>query len=63
MADRIEETREFLETVDMPKAQQVGICCYVIFAMAGIKLNILWDEAANELIRILDIIQFANTFL
>lgn len=60
--DKIEETREFLQNVGMPKAQQADICCYVILAMAGIKPNMTWVEATNEWIRIHDIIQFANTY-
>lgn len=60
--DKIEETREFLQKVGMPKAQQADICCYVILAMAGIKLNMSWSEATNEWIRIHDIIQFANIY-
>ena len=60
--DKIEETREFLQNVGMPKAQQADICCYVILAMAGIKPNMSWSEATNEWIRIHDIIQFANTY-
>ena len=60
--DKIEETREFLKKVGMPKAQQADICCYVILAMAGIKPNMSWSEATNEWIRIHDIIQFANTY-
>lgn len=59
---KIEETREFLRRVGMPKAQQADICCYVILAMAGIKSDMLWCEATNEWIRIHDIIQFANTY-
>lgn len=62
MADKVEETREFLKTVGMPKAQQADICCYVILAMAGIKPDMSWSEATNEWIRIHDIIQFVNTF-
>ena len=62
MADKVEETREFLKTVGMPKAQQADICCYVILAMAGIKPDMPWCEATNEWIRIHDIIQFVNTF-
>lgn len=38
MNKKIEETREFLQTIGMPKAQQADICCYVILAMAGILL-------------------------
>ena len=60
--DKIEETREFLQNVGMPKAQQADICCYVILAMAGIKPNMSWSEATNEWIRIHDIIQFANIY-
>ena len=62
MADKVEETREFLKTIGMPKAQQADICCYVILAMAGIKPDMSWSEATNEWIRIHDIIQFVNTF-
>lgn len=60
--DKIEETREFLNCIGMPKAQQADICCYVILAMAGIKPDIQWKEATNEWIRIHDIIQFANSY-
>ncbi len=62
MDKKIEETREFLQTIGMPKAQQADICCYVILAMAGIKPDMSWSEAKNEWIRIHDIIQFVNTF-
>ena len=62
MGKKIEETREFLQTIGMPKAQQADICCYVILAMAGIKPDMSWGEATNEWIRIHDIIQFVNTF-
>lgn len=62
MDKKIEETREFLQTIGMPKAQLADICCYVILAMAGIKPDMSWSEATNEWIRIHDIIQFVNTF-
>ena len=62
MDKKIEETREFLQMMGMPKAQQADICCYVILAMAGIKPDMSWSEATNEWIRIHDIIQFVNTF-
>ena len=42
MDKKIEETREFLQTIGMPKAQQADICCYVILAMAGIKPDMSW---------------------
>jgi hypothetical protein len=59
---KIDETRDFLTKVGMPKAQQTDICCYVILAMAGIKPDQKWREATNEWIRIHDIIQFANKY-
>ena len=62
MDEKIEETREFLQTIGMPKAQQADICCYVILAMAGVKPDMSWSETTNEWIRIHDIIQFVNTF-
>lgn len=62
MEKKIEETREFLQTIGMPKAQQADICCYVILAMAGVKPDMSWSEATNEWIRIHDIIQFVNAF-
>ncbi len=62
MDKKIEETREFLQTIGMPKAQQADICCYVILAMAGIKPYMSWSEATNKWIRIHDIIQFVNIF-
>ena len=60
--DKVEEAREFLKMVGMPKAQQADICCYVRLAMADMKADMLWKEASNEWIRIHDIIQFSNTF-
>ncbi len=60
--DKMEQAREFLQEIGMPKSQQTDICCYVILAMAGVKSHMQWSEATNEWIRIHDIIQFANTF-
>ena len=60
--DKIDEARELLKMLGMPKAQQTDICCYVLLAMAGIKRDTAWVEAGNEWIRIHDIIQFANTY-
>lgn len=60
--DKIEEAREFLSSVGMPKAQQADICCYVLLAMAGVKPDMAWNEATNEWIRIHDIIRFSNTY-
>ena len=61
MDKKIEETREFLQMIGMPKAQQADICCYVILAMAGVKPDMSWSEATNEWIRIHDIIQLLRS--
>lgn len=60
--DKINEAREILKVLGMPKAQQADICCYTLLAMAGLKQETLWADAENEWIRIHDIIQFANTY-
>lgn len=60
--DKIQEVRDFLKEIGMPKAQQNDICCYVILAMAGIKPNMTWSAASNEWIRIHDMIRFVNTY-
>lgn len=57
---KIDEAKEFLNLIGMPKAQQADICCYVILAMAGIKPDMSWSDATNDWIRIHDIIQFIN---
>lgn len=56
--DKIEETRQFLKMIGMPKAQQSDICCYTLLAMAKITPNMKWEDATNEWLRIHDIIQF-----
>lgn len=49
--DKIEEAREILKFVGMPKAQQADICCYVLLAMAGIKPDMSWRNATKDWIR------------
>lgn len=60
--DKIEEAREVLKILGMPKAQQSDICCYTLLAMAKIKPDTAWSEAGNEWVRIHDIIQFTNLY-
>ena len=62
MNKKLEETRNFLQTIGMPKSQQADICCYVILAMGGVKPDMSWSDATNKWIRIHDIIQFVNAF-
>ena len=60
--NKIEETRELLKRIGMPKAQQSDICCYVMLAMAGVKPDMQWKEATNNWLRIHDMIQFVNSY-
>ena len=59
---KIDEAREFLASVGMPKAQQADICALSILAMAGVKPDDEWKGASNEWIRIHDIIAFSNQY-
>ena len=62
MPSKIEEARQFLEKMGMPKAQQADICALSILALAGIKPNDKWISANNEWHRIHDIIAFSNQY-
>ncbi len=57
---RIEEAREFLKAIGMPKAQQSDLCCYSLLAMAGVTPTTKWKDASNEWIRIHDIMQYTS---
>ena len=59
---KIDEARDFLASVGMPKAQQADICALSILAMAGVKPDDDWKDATNEWIRIHDIIAFDNQY-
>lgn len=58
---KMEEARNFLQDIGMPKAQLADICCLSLLAMAGVTEYMPWSAATNRWIRIHDIIQFANT--
>ncbi len=59
---KIEDARELLINIGMPKAQQTDICALSLLAMAGIKPDDEWKNASNEWIRIHDIIAFSNKY-
>lgn len=46
--NKLEEAREFLKEVGMPKSQQADICCYVLLAMAGVKPDMQWDKNPDK---------------
>lgn len=58
--DKIEKTRELIESLGLPKKQQADICVLTILGMANLKKTTKWTDATNEWMRIHDIIQFAN---
>lgn len=58
----MEEAKEFLKEIGMPRAQLSDICCLSLLALAGLKPGMKWNEAINKWIRIHDIIAFVNEF-
>ncbi|MBG9734951.1 BsuBI/PstI family type II restriction endonuclease [Paenibacillus alvei] len=59
---KIDETREILILLGMPKAQQADICCYSLLAMLGMTPNVDWSSASNEWVRIHDILHFTKEY-
>ena len=57
---KLDEAREFLMNVGMPKAQQADIWELSIITMTGIKHDSEWKDSTNVWIMIHDIIAFAN---
>lgn len=45
---KLDEAREFLASVGMPKAQQADICALSILAMAGIKPDDDWKDGCHK---------------
>lgn len=58
----MEEAKEFLKEIGMPRAQLSDICCLSLLALTGLKPEMKWNEAINKWIRIHDIIAFVNEF-
>lgn len=60
--NKMEEAKEFLKEIGMPRAQLSDICCLSLLALAGLKPEMKWNEAIHKWIRIHDIIAFVNEF-
>lgn len=58
--DKIDDIKELLISIAMPKRQQTDLCALTILAMAQLKKTDKWEKAINEWMRIHDIIAFAN---
>ena len=57
---KLEETKKLLNALQVPQKQQSDMCCYTLLAMAGLKKRDKWADAANEWIRIHDVIAFTR---
>ena len=58
---KLEEAKEILSSLKIPAKQQNGMCCCVLLAMANLTEEQAWGSAANNWIRIHDVIAFANS--
>lgn len=56
----IDEARQILSLIGMPKAQQSDLCCYSLLALAGLTPNSSWENATENWLRIHDIIEFTK---
>ena len=57
---KIDETKDILMLLGMPKPQRSELCCFSVLAMAGIAPSAQWSDSTNEWIRIHDILQFTK---
>ena len=58
---KLEKAKEILSSLKVPAKQQNGMCCCVLLAMANLTEEEAWESAANNWIRIHDVIAFANS--
>ncbi|WP_455527950.1 BsuBI/PstI family type II restriction endonuclease [Huintestinicola sp.] len=56
--NKIEEAKTILTELKVPTKQQSDICCYTLLSMASLTEDNEWSDAANEWIRIHDVISF-----
>lgn len=56
--NKIEEAKAILTELKVPTKQQSDICCYTLLSMASLTEDNEWSDAANEWIRIHDVISF-----
>ena len=56
--NKLEQAKDILEKIGMPKAQQADLCAYTLLALLNIKEKSKWNTATNEYIRIHDIMEF-----
>ncbi len=56
--NKLEEAREILTMLQVPKAQRNDTCCYTLLALAGLKEADEWTKVTNTWMRVHDIIGF-----
>ena len=59
--DSLNEIKEILEKIGLPKAQQSDLCVLTVLAMSGVTTQTSFVDATNAWLRIHDIIQFFST--
>lgn len=55
---KLDEAKDILMQIGMPKAQQNDLCAYTLLALLNVKESDEWNNADNEYIRIHDIMEF-----
>ena len=56
--NKLDEAKEILKEIGMPKSQQSDLCAYTLLALLQLEENQKWDKSTNEYIRIHDIMEF-----
>ena len=56
--NKLNEAREILKEIGMPKSQQSDLCAYTLLALLQLEENQEWEKATNKYIRIHDIMEF-----
>ena len=52
--NKLEQAKDILEKIGMPKAQQADLCAYTLLALLNIKEKSKWNTATNELRKDID---------
>lgn len=62
MVNKLDEARDFLKTIGMPKQQQSDKAAYTLLTLANQTPNNTWNNAINSWIRTHDVLEFAKTY-
>lgn len=56
--NKLNEAKEILNEIGMPKSQQTDLCAYTLLALLQLEENQKWKNVTNDYIRIHDIMEF-----